>query len=620
MNETIQQSGDSLNASLRPHRLISAITIAGLLLLLTAFAISADSAVAANIAAASAPPISSAPALSSASDIWAAAEDGPGSVGTIPEDITAGESVTAAKTVLVVYPTPRLLRGILPWQERDWPKMMQNLLGHFDVEVTLRTSGEYQGGDLARYDAFIYMGTYPEKVPRTLLREVARSPKPVLWLGRNIEQLDVVGGPRWQTRLSEGQSVAYIYKDRTIDASRLQQMNMVKEFPVNSVVWAWADTAEGRFPFGLRNQRFWYVADTDLHSRAYLLVADQLYDFLGQPSEGKRWATLRIEDVHPLRSPEALRQFADVLKSRNIPFMVTVVPVYVNPKTGERVTLAERPELVEALRYMEASGGTILVHGLTHQVGDGETGWGFEFWDADRERPVLSKIAPDWAEKRWSRAINDLRALGLRPLGITVPHYAMSRDSYVHLRDRVDLLVGSPQISGHSRLTQKVPYLLKKDQYGYWVIPENIGFLDFRIDDPVAPMLKAAEEVALVRDCAAGAFFHSFLDSGRLVQLVDGLREGGFAFLDPRDLPVREVLPSASPEHEVGAISEADVFWDPIVNGDTPKGAFFLWRLAQEETPLLFAVAIALAGVTAAAFILIVRALAMEDGAGNKRR
>ncbi|MZP30181.1 DUF2334 domain-containing protein [Heliobacterium undosum] len=580
-------------------------------MLLTVFAFWADSTVATNIAAASVP----APEISADR---ASAEGEPGSVGTIPGSIITGETVRAAKTVLVVYPTPRILRGTLPWQERDWPTMMQNLLGHFDVEVTLRTSGAYQEGDLARYDAFIYMGTYPEKVPRTLLRDVAGSQKPVMWLGRNIEQLDVAGGPRWQTRLSERQSVAYIYKDRTINANRPQQMNLVREFPVDSVVWAWADTPQGRFPFGLRNHRFWYVADTDLHSRAYLLVADQLYDFLGQPSEGKRWATLRIEDVHPLRSAETLRQFADALKSRNIPFMVTVVPVYVNPKTGERVTLSERPDLVEALRYMEASGGTILVHGLTHQVGDVETGWGFEFWDADREEPVVSKTFPDWAEKRWDRAINDLRALGLRPLGITVPHYAMNRDTYVQLRDRVDLLVGSPQISGHSRLTQKVPYLLKKDQYGYRVIPENIGFFDFRKEDPVAPMLKAAEEVTLVRDCAAGAFFHSFLDSGRLVQLVDGLRERGFAFLDPHNLPVREALPTASPEHGVGAISEADVFWDPIVNGDTSKGALFPWLgMAGEETPLLFAAAIALAGVTAAALVLIIRA---GVGAGNKKR
>ncbi|MBM7866808.1 DUF2334 domain-containing protein [Heliobacterium gestii] len=563
MNKTTQQSGDILSASYKQYRLFATAAMLFLLIFMGRFAITAE---------------------------------GSGAI-----DAPQGEAIKTAKTVLVVYPTPRLLRGTLPWQERDWPVMLQNLLGHFDVEVTLRTSGEYQEGDLARYDAFVYMGAYTEKVPRALLRDVTRSQGPVMWLGRNIGQLAVVGGPRWQTRLSERQTITYTYKDKRLGEDHPVQWNLVEENPAESDVWAWADCPQGRYPFGLKVHRFWYVANTDLNSQAYLLVADQLFDFLGHPPEGKRWASLRIEDVHPLRSPEMLRQFADTLKSRNIPFMVTVVPVYINPKTGERVTLPERPEMVDALRYMEASGGTILVHGLTHQVGDTETGWGFEFWDADGERPVISRRYLDWAEMRWDRAINDLRALGLRPLGITVPHYAMQAETYRQLRDRVDLLVGCPQIAGYSRLTQKVPYLLKKDRNGYQVIPENIGFFDYRQADPVAPMLEAADEVALVRDCAVGAFFHSFLDSGQLAQLVDGLRHQGFTFLDARSLPVREVLPSASPERAIGAIDDRAVFSDPIVNGDAvnPAPSLLLGKVAAGAAD-----ALPLTGVILTALIL----------------
>ncbi|MBC9783943.1 polysaccharide deacetylase family protein [Heliobacterium chlorum] len=465
------------------------------------------------------------------------------------------------KSVLIVYPDGRAFRGTTARQEQDWAQMMQNLLGHFEVDISLCTSADYHEAQLESFDSLIYLGTFEEKVPSQLLRDIAKTTKPVMWLGKNIDELGDAGGPRFVTKPVARQRANYEYKGKSLTNPKEVTLNLIEKYPQDSQIWAWVDSPQGRRPFGLQRQNFWYVANTDLHSKSYLLVADQLFDFMGKQAQPEKWATVRIEDVHPLRSPETLRKIADVLKARQIPFMVTVIPVYVNPQTNSRVFLAQRPELIEALRYMETCGGTILIHGFTHQVGNDETALGFEFWDAVHERAIIPPERPHWAEERLNQGIVDLRSLGLHPYGMTVPHYAMGSETYKAMRQQVRLLAGSPQISDQSRQTQKIPYILKKDQYGYLVVPENLGLVDMNLTDPVTPMLEEAQEIALVRECAAGAFFHSFLEPTSLAKLVDGLKDQGYTFLDVRSLPVQEINADQS------KLTGQDLFWDPLLGG-----------------------------------------------------
>lgn len=521
--------------------------------------------------------------------------------GTVLE--SAGVSGTwipaRAKKVLIVYPASRAFRGTSPQQEQDNAIMMQNLLGHFDVDVTLCTSQEYRKGQMEGFDAFFYVGTYQEKIPRTLLSDLVEWNGPTMWLGRNISQLSAFGGPEFITILPGRQHVSLAYDGKSLNSETPIRINLIKKFPEGAKVWAWADTNQGRWPFGVQKDNFWYIAAPDFHSKTYLLVANKLHDVLGFEPKGQRFATIRIEDVHPLRSPEALRRIADELKSRQVPFMVTVFPVYVNPKEGKRVHLREKPELVTALQYMEEAGGSILIHGYTHQVGNAESGLGFEFWDEGRESPIVPRQRPNWAQERLNTAIVDLRALGLHPRGMTVPHYAMARTTYKQMRENVELLAGCPQMSDQSRQTQKLPYLLHKDQYGYRVVPENLGYVDGGLSDPIAPMLQKAEEIAVVRDCAVGAFFHPFLDVKHLINLVEGLQERGFRFLDVRTLPVREVqLGSHVPSVDV-------VAWDPVSDKPDFTGSredTFISRLkvdeATSETITLSAGVFATGGLT----------------------
>jgi len=97
---------------------------------------------------------------------------------------------------------------------------------------------------------------------------------------------------------------------------------------------------------------------------------------------------VRLEDVGPATDPAQLRQIADLLSADRIPFSIALYPVYVGPvaqHTRARFSLRHRPELVEAIKYMLAKGGTLILHGYTHQYrdknnpSDGQSGEDYEF-------------------------------------------------------------------------------------------------------------------------------------------------------------------------------------------------------------------------------------------------
>ena len=70
--------------------------------------------------------------------------------------------------------------------------------------------------------------------------------------------------------------------------------------------------------------------------------------------------------------------------------MVAVIPIYTDPESGETHTFADSPELLKTLKEMQRDGGSIVLHGYTHQFRSSETGEGFEFWDVENNTPIYS--------------------------------------------------------------------------------------------------------------------------------------------------------------------------------------------------------------------------------------
>ncbi|MEZ5219338.1 MAG: DUF2334 domain-containing protein [Ilumatobacteraceae bacterium] len=496
------------------------------------------------------------------------------------------EAVAAATTTLVLYDTTGAY-GLLGEQ---YAMLTANLTSHFGAYTAMPVTS-YKAGTMKSYTAVVYIGsTYDEPIPTAFLDDVIAGTKPVIWMNSNIWQLTnrqfESTGEYWANARGwdwSGYDTSPIsevgYKGRVLgrysaDLSGILQTTIYD--PAKASVIAVAKRADGsEFPWAVRSGNLTYIGEIPLsymsENNRYLVFADLLFDALAPTTPERHRALVRIEDVSAKSDPAELRAVADTLAAEKVPFSVTVVPQYRDPKgvlnNGKRevVSLWQAPEVVSALRYMQSKGGTLIMHGFTHQL-DGQvnpynqvTGDDFEFFMAhvDAADSVIydGSVPGDstrWANNRIARGKAEFWFARLAtPTIFTPPHYAASAADYASIRSnfkaRYDRgIYFSGQLSGGKVSTtqfvgQFFPYPVK-DINGSIVVPENLGNeeLDAFNNHPARLPQDVIDNAAanlVVRDGMASFFWHPFLvgdpraGTAHLQEIVRGIKALGYTFV-----------------------------------------------------------------------------------------
>lgn len=430
----------------------------------------------------------------------------------------------------------------------------------------------YRRGEMAHYAAVVYVGTnYGEPLPRGFLSDARAGVRPVLWLGGNAYRLTDAAFARdhgWQAgpdRVRRYTAVLYRHVRLTITSNDLAGIDVVD--PAEATVLGTAVAAGGSStPWAVRAGNLTYVSEVPLGSggardRSFA-VADMMAGMFG-PVQQRHRALIRLEDVGPATDPLQLRQVADLLAASGIPFSVAVYPVYVGPVAQhprEWIRLRDRPQVVDAIKYMLSKGGTLILHGYTHQLADtgnpnnGESGEDYEFlrvhYNARHvllyDNPVVSNSAA-WARHRIDLALAAIRAAGLpRPelwqfpeYGASPAEYRVAASMFVARFERGNYAAGPPGHEDLQTLTEQMPPYLVRDIYGGPVLPETLGYVIGPHVPTTGPgsireiLAAAAVQKAAVRDNVAGVYYHPFLGTGPLRRLVDGLRREGYRFVSP---------------------------------------------------------------------------------------
>jgi uncharacterized protein YdaL len=455
--------------------------------------------------------------------------------------------------------------------------LMANLSSHFGP-VKIARAGSYRPGEMMPYDLLVYVGSgYGEKLPEALLKDVNSGKRPVLWLKQNIDQLapqdtfyraygwlwkDFDGPSRFKIRyqravLEPSDSGAGLTTFSKVDKNRVQ-------------VLATAEVGGKSVPWAVRSKRLTYIADLPLGSEltqdASLALTDLLHDLVpgADPAILNRHrALVRIEDIGPMSDPENLKRIAEAMKREGVPYSIAVYPVYVGPTIRGRqkiVRLADRPEVVRAIVEMLDEGATLVLHGYTHQFGNrrnprsGESGADYEFFLAhlnDQGNVVYEGPVPGdseaWAQERLDKAIAELQKVGLpKPSLFDVPHYAASPADYAAISTRFPArydrgLYFAPGWNDAGLVStymseQAAPYLIR-DSYGSIVVPENLGYISDSAGasgpNTKSDVLAGASALLSVRDSVASFFYHPFLGTSNLVDIVRQMQQMGYNFVSP---------------------------------------------------------------------------------------
>jgi hypothetical protein len=81
-----------------------------------------------------------------------------------------------------------------------------------------------------------------------------------------------------------------------------------------------------------------------------------------------------------------------------------------------------------------------------------------------------------------------------------------------------------------------LPWVLKRDQYGTMVLPEDLGYVSLDHTKTVRDQLAKATELLVCSSCLASGFLHpNTVDVADVRGYVDGMRQLGYAFVDPAE-------------------------------------------------------------------------------------
>lgn len=483
-------------------------------------------------------------------------------------------------TTLVVYEADFSGPGAVPHSEM-LAIAMANLAGHFGPVTTMAVE-DYNSDDGLDYDGVVYASAHGvAPINAQFLGDVIALKFPVMWIGEGFSQLvdadpeffETIGWSAADDALLDPVSVTYkgTEFDRNDRAAPTFEVDVLDA--TKSTVLATTTLPDGSEDvYAIRHENLTYIAEVPfdylVEGNHSLVVADLLFDLVEPDRDERHRGMVRLEDVGPYADPGSLIAIADALHARDIPFSVAVYSIWRDPQGqygwGTDIRLSDRPDVVEALKYMESKGGTLLMHGVTHQYGEtpnpyeGTSGEDFEFYKAyldDHNNVVtqgpLDVDSVEWMTERIRQGFAEIADAGLStPTIFEFPHYAGSPTSYEVVAPMFEaryeqtayfagMLTGG-ELDTDSMRTQYMPYPVF-DLYGEYLIPENLGNvipLGFNNNRSRSPqdIVHSAEKSLVVRDNIASFFFHPFLDIELLLEIVDGMTELGYEFVSPQEV------------------------------------------------------------------------------------
>lgn len=456
----------------------------------------------------------------------------------LPFHISASET---DKTIIIYsYEEEESLREI---------RILDSVIGQFTQDFLVIADTEVKKEDLLDVSHLIYVGADKIKIPENTLEAIGGFNGKFFAVGHNIEQLK--GHFTWINVDDEVLSgyVEIPNNDYTITLSEERIIYQLADGTYSTIANTYNDTnSSEKFPLIAYHENEYYFTGQSLFSPFGEVLAEGLYHFYSN-KEASHIRYLRLEDVHPLMDAKVLREQAEYLKEKNIPYMVAVIPVYTD---GDRtIHFSDSKELTETLRYMQKNGASILLHGYRHQYRSSETGEGFEFWDVENNRPIYqaadepAKLLEDFPSKEAYeqfvkageafeaayiedavlKGVQELVAHRIYPLAFEAPHYTMSQNGYQILSQYFTTYVGRLQLtdlfweSSYSPLYKSTPAFL----HGMTVHPETIGFIEAEVEDSLQQMQANIEVLQHFNQVYIAGFYHPYLGLEGLKEVVESL-------------------------------------------------------------------------------------------------
>lgn len=479
------------------------------------------------------------------------------------QDVNVVAETDEAHKVLVIYSSKN---GVVDEHQR----MLDLLVGHFTTDITFKSSQKVKKTDLKDVTHLVYYGQVAERLPSTFLTLFDDYEGLFIAIGYNTEHL----GDRFEfidplhervvdqlLFTKETEKSWEIVPEYIIDVKTLEKSKIL--------VKGKQQGSETGYPVVVKNKNNYYLAIDNLNGPKKVMVGEVFHEIFQEQLEKKRPAYIRLEDIHPLVDPQKVKEIVEVLKEKKIPFMMAVIPVYTNPETGQQFHFSNSPKLLKVLKDAQQNGGSIILHGYTHQFRESETGEGFEFWDVENNTPIyagadeefilqeegefsnkedydkylkdLTEFETNYIEEKLTQGIQELTNYGLYPLAFEAPHYTMSQNGYKVVSKYFSTYVGQIQLSDKDwEIMDSPPYITESSFFnGLTLLPETMGYVDPDNPQAIQEMMERAEDYEVSDDGVLSAFYHPYLGVNQFNTLIEEMEQlPNLSWIDLQEMDV----------------------------------------------------------------------------------
>ncbi|MCA0971423.1 DUF2334 domain-containing protein [Halobacillus litoralis] len=475
------------------------------------------------------------------------------------------------------------------------------LTGHFSSDITSLSVEEFleSGKEIDTFDHVVYVRLKTSKPSKKTTELLNSYNGPTYYLGWEMEAFQ---DGSFLTRLGEGVFQTVVSEENT---TKLRTKKLITHYQISPATQVLYSTQEEEIPLIFKNDHNFFAPITDTSGKTGAYVGESMFSFFDQ-KKNKGKMSLRLEDIDPTTKPNTLKKIADYLHEKDIPYMITVIPVYTSPKTEEKLHMSDAPELTSVLRRMQDQGASIILHGYKHQYLKTVTGEGFEYWDVKNDRPLYQKpdeerlnrggfssqeeydnyvkegiqFERNYIQNTLSNGVQELVAEGLYPVAFEAPHYAMSLSGYHVLSEHFSTYVGQVQLSNNTyKAVYSPPFQTEPAMLdGMQLVPETLGYLPIGEEkEAIKRIVNRYQYYSQFSDHLSGMFYHPYLGVSHLKEVITELeKQGPIDWYDLRDQQNRVEVNDVVIETKSGEIQT-----------NVEENSFFTWTIWWALAPLL---------------------------------
>lgn len=417
-------------------------------------------------------------------------------------------------------------------------------LQHFQLEADMVKSSKYSDNLAGSYQWIFYLGGKQEKLNKPLIEDLTRNDKPVVFMNKNLEQIDNnflkdKGISIEERKLSSSQ---IYYKDVLLPKSDTALTNVRVTKPDKVVIYARAVLSKyKKSAYIVKSDKFWYIADNPLskarEGSSYLAFLDILHNIV-KDHEQHRKAVIRVDNINPNSNPGKLQTIVDFLWFSKVPFAMSVTPVYKKSEKSKAVYLSQKKDLIKVIKDGQEKGGVVILNGYTHQRVK-ETGTDIEFGNVAEQGKKLPEDKLG-TEKRVQLAIKEMEKSGFDPKVWQTPYYRATPEDYKIFSKYFKFVF--------ERGTEPPsPFIIEKNSQGQKVVPENLGYVAYNKTPLKETIPERAWRMQVVRDTYAGFSIQDSISTEQLVKIINKVKGMGYTFISPYQMLDLKYTPPREP-------------------------------------------------------------------------